>query len=1019
MRKISLLFSAFLLCGGLVFAQQRTVTGKVTDEKGDPVPFASVKIKGSNKGVSADVNGNFIIDVSGTDPILIASSQGFSTQELPVGNSSAVNFNVKSQGQLQEVVVTALGIKKEKKGLGYAVSDLKGSEINRTPNQNLVTSLNGKVAGLQVVSSGGAPGQAATVTIRGGAKSITGNNQPLFVVDGIPISNANDGNSATVTGAATPNRAADINADDIESISVLKGSAASVLYGNRGSNGVILITTKAGKARQGKPVVTVSSSTGFDNVLILPDYQTTYAQGSNQNYAEGGSRSFGPEITGQQVNSAAAGGSVTLSVHDPRKDFLKTGMTYNNNVSLSQTLDKTNFYFSAGNFKQTAIVPNQDYNRASVRFNITNQVSSRLSVGMNVNYTKTWGDVPYTGQDGNNPFFSLFHVPVSWDLNGYGYEKADGSQKNFRGGSFDNPLWTVNKTFFNTNNDHILGGANIGYKALSWLDFSYRLGIDQYTDNRKSFKDIFTGGNPEGFLANDIVKREELTSIFLANVNKRINNDFGFTLTAGQDFNQQKLNNYNQTGTALALPGIAHMNNVKSFNPDYEYVSKRRTIGVFGDLKFDYNNYLYLGITARNEWSSTLPVSNRSYFYPGVNASFVFSDAFNINKSILSFGKVRVGYAKTARDASVYQLQNVYLAATASDGFTSGVTFPFLGLPGYAVNTTVNNPALKPEITQEIEAGTELRFLHDRIGIDFTYFTNRNTDGIISLDVAPSTGASNVIVNSGRTTSQGIEVALNVTPIKTRDFSWEMFATFSRVRTKVKEIYKDLDKKFLGGFSGNPAIYAVIGQRYGSIIAAGYERDDAGNILTDDDGYPLLVDGATLGYVEPDWTGGLRNTFTYKKFRLDVLFDTRQGGYLFSGTSELLDNYGVSKRSAEGRYEDYIFPGVNQTTGKANDIPVVKDQNWWSYMAISDEAYVYKNNWVKLREANLSYSIDIKNSLLHTVDVGVYGRNLFLWTKVPDIDPESSSFGTGNGQGASRMAYPTTRSIGINLKFTF
>ncbi|REA57522.1 SusC/RagA family TonB-linked outer membrane protein [Dyadobacter luteus] len=1029
MRKIILFcFTMTVLFSMHVSGQNLAVTGVVSAEDGSILPGVSITVKGTTRGTTTDENGKYSIDVPG-NVSLSFSFIGFQTQEIAVSGQSVINITLKNDiSQLNEVVVTAQGIQREKRSLGYAVSEIKGDVVNKVPEQNFVNSLNGKVSGVQV-TSGGAPGQAARITIRGGAKSISGDNQPLFVIDGIPVSNDNDGSGAAneVSGAATPNRVGDINPNDIESISVLKGSAASVLYGNRGSNGVVLITTKSGKGTKGKPVITVNSNIGIDNALRLPSYQTKFAQGNRGAYLEGTSLSWGPEITGQQVTSAAAGGTTNLTVHDPRADFLKTGVTINNNVSISQTLEKTTFYVSVGQNKQTAIVPNQGYSKANFRTNVTTNLSDKITAGINVGYTKSNGDVPYLGQDGNNPFFSLFHVPVSWDLNGYGYQNpTTGRQINFRGGAFDNPLWTVNKTYFNTKNDHFIGGLNFAYTPTSWLNFTYRLGMDQYTDNRQSFRDIYTGGNPNGYLSNDIVSRQQITSTFVANLSHSFNDDFSGTLSIGHDYNQRKYDRNAQTATMLALPGIAHMNNATAFDPDYEYHSKRNLIGTFADLRLDYRNYLFLGVTVRNEWSSTLPQANRSFLYPGVNASFVFTEAFNINPDVLNFGKVRLSWAKTARDTDPYRLQSTYILASATDGFTDGVTFPYIGLPGYMVNSTVNNPNLKPEFTREVEAGVELKFFKNRLGVDFTYFNNRNTDGIISLDVAPSTGASSLIVNSGRTTNKGIEVGLDFQAIKTKDFNWNVGVVYSRIRTEVNELYGDLDKLYLGGFSGNPAIYAVKGERYGSIIGAGYKRTNIngvpnpnGAISTDADGYPLLEDGLILGHIEPNWTGGITNTFTYKGIRLSALFDTRQGGHIFSGTSQLLDNYGVSDRTLD-RGTNIVFDGVDEETGVKNDVSAVKDQDWYGYVSGSNaEAHVYKNNWVKLREANLSYTFNIKRSILQSIDLGVYGRNLALWTKVPDIDPESSSFGSGNGQGASRMAYPSTRSLGVNVKLTF
>ncbi len=662
-----------------------------------------------------------------------------------------------------------------------------------------------------------------------------------------------------------------------------------------------------------------------------------------------------------------------------------------------------------------------------MRLNVNQQVSSKFNTGVNFSYVRSWGDVAYLGQDGNNPFFALYNMPVSWNINDYGYVRPDGSQINFRGGSFDNPLWTVNKTFFTTANDHIMAVANFGYKFTDWLDVAYKLGIDQINDDRKSFKDRRTGSQPNGALANDLINRQAITSTFLLNINKRLTSDIGLTFTAGQDYFQRKLTNYTQTATALILPGVPHMSNASAFSSDFEYRSKRRLIGVFGDLKFDYKNFIFLGVTGRNEWSSTLPEQNRSYFFPGANAAVVFTDAFDINDAVLSYGKVRVGYAQTARDPGPYQVINTFvlpdntIAAGYGDGFVSAsapLQFPFGGIPGYSMNNVINNPNLRSEKTSEIEAGLELKFFKNRIGLDLSYFSNKNEDGIVPVDVSPATGATNMVINSGLTKVKGLEVALNLVPVSTTDFTWNADLTFSRIRSKVVEIFTGLDKIYLGGFSGNPAIFAVKGERYGSIIGTGYQKDANGNVQVDIDGFPLFVDGVNLGYTEPDWTGGIRNTFRYKNISLDFLIDTRQGGFFYNGTEELLDFYGVSQKTAT-REEDFIFPGVNESDGKANTTVVKRDATWWNF-AQGQEEYVYENNWVRLREANLNYTFTPANTkVLKSLVFGVYGRNLWLSTDIPHVDPESNSFGTNNGQGATRMAFPTLRSVGVSLKLTF
>lgn len=927
---------------------------------------------------------------------------------------------------IEGVVVTALGIKRSEKSLGYSSTKVDNDELIKVNNQNVLNSLAGKVSGVQVVASNGSPGSGSRLIIRGGAKSLTRDNQPLYVIDGVPISNNNDGNDNTVLGIATPNRAADINPNDIESITVLKGSAGAVLYGNRGSNGVVLITTKTGKGT--KMNVEYSAQVAFDNALVLPDFQTVYAQGTNGiAYTEGTSRSFGPKITGQTVNSLGAGAArglttsvpIQLRAYDPRKDFLKTGYFTSHNVSVSQAINNSNFFISAGSSQQESIVPNQEYNKYNFRFNGNTQLSDRLNIGANISYNVTDGNIPFTGQDGNNPIFTLFHVPVSWDLKGYGYQNpSNRNQINFRGGAFDNPLWSVNKNFAKSKSDRFIVGANLSYKFTDWLKLNYRIGNDYLADNRTIYRNIKSGGSPNGYLSYDDIIRQELTSTAIININKNFGEKFNVTANIGQDYNQRKFQNMAVIGSALVFSDQENIANIKTFDPAYRLASKRRLIGVFGDFTFSYDNYLFLNLVARNEWSSTLPKNNRSYFYPGASLSFILSDAFNIDKNILSYGKVRIGVAKTGRDADPYQIYNVYEKADFSDGFTDGIKYPFNELPGYTIDNVINNPNLRPEFTVEYEAGADLRFLKDRIGVDFTYFMNKNTDMIIPLDVSPATGTSNLVINAGETSTKGMEIALRTSPLKNNNFRWDLDFNFSRIRTKVVDTYPEIDRIYLGGFSGNPAIYAVKGERYGSIIGTGYARNEKGEILVNDEGYPILSEAQNLGYTEADWTGGVSTSFKYKGLYASASLDIRQGGYMWNGTEELLDLYGVTKKTLH-REEDFVFQGVNATTGLPNDVVIKRNQNWYG-VALPNEEYVYENNWVKLREVTLGYSFKLPGiSYIRNMDIGVFGRNLFLWTDIPHVDPESSSFGTGNAQGVSRFAFPSTRSFGLNIKVQF
>jgi TonB-linked SusC/RagA family outer membrane protein len=1027
---MKLKFNGFLvllvvLMAQLTFAQERAVSGIVSDNAGMPLPGVSVLVKGTKTGTQTDFDGKYSIKATPSQ-IIIFSYIGMKTQEI-TASSTSVNVKLKDDSvELEGVVVTALGIKRSEKAIGYATTKLSGDEVTKGNSTNIVNSLSGKVSGLQVISSGGAPGQASRLVIRGGNKSLTNGNEPLYVIDGVPISNANDGNANTVEGINSPNRASDINPNDIASVTILKGAAGAVLYGNRGSNGVVLITTKTGSNKAGKPIIEYSSSLAMDEALVLPDYQTEYAQGNDGiNYREGVSRSFGPRITGQTVTSAAAGAAsglgpqqIKLKVFDPRKQFLKTGITYNNNISLSNSKEDYDMFVSVGQSKQTSIVPNQGFQKFNGRFNSNYKFSSKFTAGVNLSYNASEGDVAYGGQDGGNPFFALFHAPVSWDLTGYGYERPNGTQINFRGGAFDNPLWSAYKNSARTESQRYITGLNFAFDVTKDLKLSYRLGNDFLSDERTLFKDIYTGGNPQGNLTYDNITRKETTSTLIATFNKDITEKFKATLIVGQDYNNRTFQQSRAIGTVLTLPGIINTNNIKTYSAPYLLNSRRTLFGAFGDLSLSYNNYLFLNVVGRNEWSSTLPKDNRSFFYPGVSASVIFTEAFKIQSDAITYGKLRVGASKTGRDADPYLTQPAYRKAEFTDGFTDGVEFPFNGLAGYTVQDQISNANLSPEFTTEYEVGLELKLFKDRIGLDASYFRNINTDGIIPLDISPTTGATATIINSGKTTSNGFELMLRTTPIMTKDFRWDVSFNFSRIRSMVEETYPGVDRVYLGGFGGNPAIYAVKGERLGTIIGSGYARDDNGQVLVDDDGIPSVVDGAILGHTEADWTGGLSTSITYKNIYFTALADIRQGGYMYSGTEELLDFYGVSKNTLT-RNDDYIFPGVNATTGNANNVVVKRDANWYGLGAYPNEQYVHENNWVKLREVTLGYTFKLKDKYIRSLDLGLYGRNLFIWTDVPHVDPESSSFGTGNAQGVSRFAFPTTRTIGFNLKAQF
>lgn len=1032
-KKLLLLFMLLSAIGiSNTWAQERTVTGKITSvDDGEALPGVNVVLKGTTIGTVTDFDGNYTLSISDQNAVLVFSFIGLATEEVAVGARSVIDVQMRADvKQLSEVVVTAFGIEREQKALGYAVSEVDGNVVEGGRNTNMVNSLAGRVAGLQITASGGAPGQASRVNLRG-VTSLTGNNQPLFVIDGIPMSNDNDGNLNTTTGVATPNRAGDINPADIESISVLKGASAAALYGIRAANGAIVITTKSGGKSAKGAQVSYSSTYMIDEVLKLPDVQTRWAQGSVDGvYANGTSRSFGPLIQGQDhVN--ALGETVPLQSYDNIENFFDKGKTSINNISVKGGDDVRSYYMSVGRTLQSSYIPNQDYNRFSLRANASTKISDKMSTSVRMNYIRNDGNVPFAGQDGNNPIFALYQAPRSFNLAGYPYQNATGGQVNWRGGSFDNPNWTVNKTSVESKLDRVIAGADFNYDILDWLSISARVGTDFAKERRKDFKDIGTANGGGGSLNNQTIFRREVNTDLILNIKRDFTEDLNFNLLLGHNINQRELQQDAVTGTALVLPNTPHISNTTPGTP-LENTTLRRLYGAYFDAQFAYKNMLFLGITGRNDWSSTLPKDERSFFYPSVNLAFSFTDALALESNVLTFGKIRGSYAQVGNDALPYSIDPVFVQAAPSNGFTqsnAGLAFPFNGQQGFTAANSLGNPVLKPESITSYEIGADLRFFDNRIGLDVNYFKTESTDQIIPLSVSGSTGFTSLIANVGQLDSKGFEVQLTATPVKTPSITWDISANWSKIETEVVEIFEGVSNIFLGGFTGFQ-VRADLGERYGSIIGGAFARDADGNILVDSNpnsanyGFPQLGATANLGHVEPKWTGGIRNTITYKNFSLDFLFEGRYGGVIMNGTTELLQFYGITDET-DDRTTPFVFDGVIQNqdgTTRPNDIAITKNAAWWSNWTNINEANVYDNNWVKLRSVNLTYNLPqtlFANNFIERASFTITGRNLLLFTNVPDIDPESSTFGTGNAQGFHRFDLPSTRSYGASINITF
>jgi len=1057
MRKVSMLVSAFLLCGVLVFAQQRTVTGKVTDEKGDPVPYASIKIKGSDKGVSADVNGNFTIAVQGDNDVLIATSQGFSPMELPVGNSSSVNFSVKSQGQLQEVVVTALGISREKKSLGYSTQGVKGEALVQAGNTGLAGALQGKVSGVEIVPSSGMPGASSLITIRG-ARSFTANNSPLYVIDGMPIASQPDlstGNS--VTGTDYANRGVDLDPNDIANIEILKGQAASALYGIRASNGVVVITTKSGKVSgKGRPQVTFNSGVSFDQISRYPDLQSTYAQGANGVYNPTASTSYGPKIT-DLPKSATYGGEttnanttrdgmhpgqyyvpqraqagldpwVTPQVYDNVKDFFNTGITYNNSINVVNGTDRGSYGLSLGSTNQKGVVPHTGMNRYNVKLAAETKISEHFKAGFNGNFVNSDIDKMPSANDGI--IATVYPAPASYDLKGIPdhYEGNIYRPNGYRGGAFVNPYWGMEHNTFNEKTNRFFGSANVVYSTKfsgsTNLDVKYQLGTDAYTTNYEdvwSFGSPTRGSNNNGNITEYSTTNLSFNSLLTANFRWKINSDLDFTALLGNEMVNNNSKYVSAFGTDFAFAGWNHIDNTGTKDAT-ESTTRFRTFGNFTNLSLAFKQMLYLAVSGRQDIVSTMPTNNRIFYYPSASLSFIFTELSALKgNSVLNYGKIRASVAQVGQPGTY--LPNYYSVPSYGGGFYSGspILYPINStIKAYIPSTLIYDANLKAQNTTSYEFGTDLSFLNNLIDINYTYSRQNVTDQIFDVPLPGSTGASSFRTNGGKVHTNVHEATITVNAIRHKDLEWSIGANFSKIDNFVDELAPGVESIFLGGFV-TPQVRAGIGYKYPVIYGSSYARNADGKVIVDDDGFPIAGAPGVIASTAPDFILGANTRLRYKMISLSAVVDWKSGGQMYGGTTGLLDNYGASKKSAEARDKnEVIFEGAVKQDGKPNDIVITGYNNIQTYyqtLNTIDESSIIDASFVKLRE--LAIRIQAVQKKNFGLSLSVFTRNLLLWTNSPVFDPESSQ-GNNNMAGTfERFTAPQTRSfgLGVNLQF--
>jgi TonB-linked SusC/RagA family outer membrane protein len=1036
-------------------AQEVRVSGVVTSRTdAQRVPGAIVRVKGTNIGTQTDPDGKYSINAHEKDTLQV-TSLGFEPTFVVVGSNRVINiFLDNSNRKLDEVVVTALGISREKKSLGYAVQELKSKDISEAKETNLVNALAGKIAGVQVTNSQGNLG-SSRIVIRG-ETSIAGNNQPLFVLDGVPVDNSQLG---VGTGRDFANAISDLNPDDIAAISVLKGPNAAALYGSRASGGVIVIKTKTGKDTKGGMGVTVNSGVTMDKLLILPDFQNSYGQGTGGQFSykdgkggglnDGVDESWGPKMDGRLIPQFFSNGEAVPFVPHPNnvKDFYVTGYTMNNGLSVGGTSEKIDYRFSYNNTKQQGILPNTGISRNTFAASNTFRLTPKLTLSTYANYVRSAADnLPgVDGRRGNSVTLQFIWFGRQVDVEKLkNYKNPDGTDFNWNHSYYSNPYWIQNENTVGLQRNRFLGNARLSYEINSWLTAAFRIGTDYYQDRRKYRVAYYTNGTPFGSYTEDAYAVSETNGEFTLNAKKKLGSDFDIDVLAGGNLRTNQYEQNYQQAPRLAIKGVYTLNNSRDPLVSYNILNRQKVYSGFASAQVGFRNYAFLNLTARNDWSSTLPVS---YFYPSVNASLVLSEALHIQGDALSLLKVRGGWAQVGKDTDPYQQVNTYPFNT-----------PFGSQPLMTVSDKYLNKNIKPEITTSTEVGIEAGFFHNRARVDVTYYNTLSRNQILLADVSASTGYLKKLLNSGELKNHGIEVQLGGTPYISRSgFRWDVNVNYARNVSEVLSLDADgFLNNYVLGSSGNIQVIATKGQRYGALFGGAYARDSEGRILVNASGRPQIdPNKKVLGYFTPKWTGSINNNLSFKGFSLGFLIDTKQGGSIWSGTNSTGMGTGVLAATMPGRdaengglpyyydgtknvqlpshdatapngavvkHDGIIFDGYTADGKKNTAILSAQDYYKAVYSSSLNESAIYDASFIKLREIKIGYMLPqslVQKWGLQAVNIALVGRNLgYLSKHTPNIDPETA-FNTGNGQGLETLQIPTTRSFGFNLNVSF
>ena len=1073
MRKLASLMALLLLFSALAIAQTRTITGTVKDNKGNPVPFANITIKGTNTGTSADANGHFKVDVKPGQSLLV-SSASFSEQEVKVGDGATLDVTLEAQGNLKEVIVTALGIKRTRNQVPYAAQQVSGEEVSKTRNANFINSLEGKISGLDIKQTNTLGGSTNAV-IRG-YKSITGDNQALFVVDGVPYNNANTNTANQRTGRGGydyGNAAADINPDDIQSVTVLKGAAASALYGSQGANGVILITTKKGAKSLG---VTINTGVivGEIDKTTFPTYQKSYGGGYGQYYEDPSGNFLYRDPTMGFINNGSPNSALVVPmsedasyghVFDPNlmvyqwdafdpnspyynkpkpwlpaandpSSFFEKPVSYNTSIFIESGTDKGSFKIGYTRNGDQGILPNSTVDKNLLNFNGTLNLTNQITVGTTLNYSSVKGLGRYgTGYDDKN---MMTNFRQWWEMNVDLKEQKTAYFNNHENVTWnwadptdlvpiywDNVYFSRYENYETDKRNRYFGNVFANYKPTDWLTVMGRVSIDQYGELQEERQAV--GSVATSFYSRYDHTYQETNYDVQAYFDKAINSDLSFKGLLGMNIRRQHNTSISAiTNGGLIVPRVyALSNSLNTPNAPIETDGIREVDGVFAGATLTWRDMLTLDATIRRDASSTLPKDHNVYYYPSVSGGFVFSKLLP-SATWLSFGKLRANYAEVGNDAPIYGVYDVY-----------AVVPPFNGNPQSSVTGTKNNQDLRPERTKSAEIGLEMSFFKNRLGFDASYYDARSFDQIMPVIVSTATGYNSKFLNAATVDNKGFELSLYGTPIKKSDFSWDINVNWSRNRNKVVKLFEGSENLVLATFQGGVSLNATLGQPYGTIRGSNFVYTNGQRTVGANGRYLIsTTSNEVIGNPNPDWLGSINNTLKYKNFTFSFLIDARQGGDLFSldlyygmatglyPETAGLNDKGNPSRNTIANGGGIILPGVKQSDGKTNDIRV-SNTNFGTYGYRYNPAawFVYDASYVKLREVLLSYSLPkgvvAKLRPLKGVDFSLIGRNLWIIHKnLPYSDPEET-MSSGNLQGYQGGAYPSVRTGAFNIKFRF